>query len=506
MAGAGAAPKPPAAAAGAAGAEEPPKEKPPPDGAAGAGVEDGAAALPKPNAAPPAADGAEGVGSVGAGVDPKENAAPPAGLGAAGAELNDGADRAGSAAEGAGAPDAGVDPNRPDAGPPAGATGAGAPPNAKEGLLASAVLSAAGAGAPPNENPAVPGAAAPAFPAGADSDGVPLPNENMVFLLDGSDEDDSSFFADDGAGALPNENPGIDAPPFFSGAASLDAVAPKANPAPPLGAPPSSFFSSPPPKLNPAPEVDDAFLVDGGAAGAPNRPPVDGAADEASSLSRPRFALAGVAAGAEVAPPKENPPPAGAEAAGAAADAPPNEKPPAPMPALPVSSLPRLALAGVAELLVALFAFSLACSKDAAAALAAFDAEDLVDDDDGAPPKENPPAPMLAEAAGVAAAPPNEKPPAPMLPLASFLAGSVFLLVSPPAPPGLIASHAKHLPASGGLGHEHTLHFHSPGLDLKMSPHPPAAGGAFDALSAAGAGDLAGLLVVVSFGLSAPKL
>mmetsp|Transcript_8544 Transcript_8544/g.15082 ORF Transcript_8544/g.15082 Transcript_8544/m.15082 type:complete len:244 (+) Transcript_8544:955-1686(+) len=158
---------------------------------------------------------------------------------------------------------------------------------------------------------------------------------------------------------------------------------------------------------------------------------------------RPRFSFAGVAV---APPPNENPPlpmPPPLDEDGSADDdvAPPKLKPPAPMPAL-VSPPP---LAGAAA--------------------------------DGVPPKENPPAPMLAFS-------PLPAPLAPELPLAAALS-------LPPPAPALGASHDTHFVlASGGFFVLHVSHFHSPGLDLKILPHPPAAGaGAAAATGAATLGD-----------------
>mmetsp|Transcript_205 Transcript_205/g.396 ORF Transcript_205/g.396 Transcript_205/m.396 type:complete len:405 (+) Transcript_205:1062-2276(+) len=319
----------------------------------------------------------------------------------------------------------------------------------------------------------------------------------MAFLLDGSAAELSSFFADAGVaagGGAPNENPGIDAPPpfFFS-------VAPNENPLVLAAAvtvaalTESSFFSSPDaealaPKVKPADEF--AFVAGAGAAAAPKvNPPPDGAVGdlEDASSSRPLFGLAGVLAGVDVVPdppaPKENPPlpkllapPPEADGADADGEAPPKVNPPAPMVAL---SLPP--------------------PTPFPSSRVRFDLAGVV----AAPPKENPPLPILApppegDAAGAGAvedevAPPKLKPPVPMLPFFSPLAPEPELEELAAAPlsslPALGASHAKHFPASFGFFVMHTSHFHSPGLDLKRLPHPLAAGaGAGDAFVAAGVG------------------
>lgn len=322
-----------------------------------AGVDDAGAAppaAPKANVEPPDVDGAGAAdapnANAGAGVALAPAAGAVAGAGAVAPKPNDGAAGAGAA-------------------PPAG--------KAKLVVLEDVLLvgapPAAGVDPAPNENPTAPGAAGVApLPAGTDNDGVDpsLPNENIVFLVDGSDEATSVFFSD--VGGAPNANPAMDAPPLSVLPAAGVGAAPNANPPAVLVL--SSFFSSPPdapaPKVKPA-DVD-ALAVDAGAeaAPAPKLKPADGAApwlvDASlleSSSSRPRLDLAGVFPGvATGGPPNENPPaPILPPLLDDGAADPPNENPPAPiLPALssPASSRPRFALAGVAPALALL-----ACSS-----------------------------------------------------------------------------------------------------------------------------------------------
>mmetsp|Transcript_15016 Transcript_15016/g.32770 ORF Transcript_15016/g.32770 Transcript_15016/m.32770 type:complete len:379 (+) Transcript_15016:148-1284(+) len=266
----------------------------------------------------------------------------------------------------------------------------------------------------------------------------------------------------------------MDAPPapFLSAAPSpFFSTAPNANPALGGAAPPgSSFFSSL--DVDPKEKSDLAGAAEeaGGAAPKLNPPPED-ASSEASPSSRPRFDLAGVFAGvlAGVAAANLNPPPPPPPLPLEEA---PKLKPPAPMLGFPPplfpspSSRPRLALAGVAPPNVTPPPDFLSPSPLGASL--------------GLMPKANPPAADGAgDLAAAGAGAPNEKPPAPMLafcplPTASVAPSDFFSLPSPP--PGFSVSHARHLAASDGFLVVHTSHFHSPGLDLKMSPHPEAAG------------------------------
>ena len=190
----------------------------------------------------------------------------------------------------------------------------------------------------PNENPGVPEATAPLLAAGIGNDDVlptVVPNENIVFLLDGSETPFAAAALAAAGGGTPNENPGTDAPLSFFSPTSL---APIENPSVLLAVvvTGSSFFSSPDaeaPNLKP---TNDEGLVSGAraAAATPKLKPVDGTAGllEVSSVA---LGLAGVLAGVAVGPLKVSPPPTKAlpllndEAAGAAAG--PNRKPPAPM-------------------------------------------------------------------------------------------------------------------------------------------------------------------------------
>lgn len=467
---------------------------------------------PNPKPAPEVAGGWAGAGVDDVAPPPNANADPPEAGGAWEADAPNPNDAAGVIL----APSAGLDaagvPPKENAGWPVGAppapfiftvgAGAGAwkegAPNNGAAAAGVGALSAGFAGVvpPPKANRDPAGAGVAPFPAGMDSDGVPLPKENMGFLLDGSEA--PSFFSVAGVvvavlplGGAPNANPGMDAPP------PLFSVAPNEN-APVLAVAlltGSSFFSSldvaPAPKLNPA--DDDALVLDAGAADAPKlKPPPDGAATWLASSSRPRFDLAGVLAGVAVLPPNENPPPLDEDGA-----APPRLKPPAPMLTLPsppvalASSRPRFSFAGVAV--------APPPNENPPLLMPPPLDEDGAADDDVAPPKLKPPAPMTAlvsppPLAGAAAdgVPPKENPPAPMLtfsPLpAPELPLAAALSLAPPAP-ALGASHDTHFVlASGGFFVMHVSHFHSPGLDLKILPHPPAAGAG--AAAAAGAATL----------------
>mmetsp|Transcript_17206 Transcript_17206/g.37125 ORF Transcript_17206/g.37125 Transcript_17206/m.37125 type:complete len:403 (-) Transcript_17206:1494-2702(-) len=355
----------------------------------------------------------------------------------------------------------------------------------------------------------------------------------MVFLLDGSAAAASSFFSD--VGGAPNENPGMDAPPL-SFLTDAGAAVPNENPPVLLAAAltGSSFFSSPPdalaPKENPA--EDEALVVDAGAeaAPAPKLKPTDGAAPESSS-SRPRLGLAGVFAGVAVAaPPNENPPAPTLPPLlddGAAAD-PPNENPPAPIlpaPSSPLSS-PRFALAGVAP---ALLAFSPSFLGVSQAAHWAFSLEFLHAHvghfhSPGLRLNMSPHPPALGgavvvppglvgandlaagERAGEADDPPKENPPAPIATfvLAALALAFIFELPLFPPPLGLGVSHAKQLLASFGFFVEQVSHFHSPGLDLKVLPHPEPAGAA--GVDAAGAVLVLGDFAVGVGALASPNL
>jgi len=359
-----------------------------------------------------------------------------------------------------------LEPNIPNGGAPAGA-GVGA-------VFSAAVGAAAGALEPNIPNGGAPaGAGVVPLPAGTDSDGVPVPKENVVFfLLGGSEDEVSSFFSWDAMvvlledGGAPKENPGMDAPPpappFFS-------AVPNENP-PPLAGTGSSFFSSLPPK-----EKSDLFAGAGAAgAAAPNwNPPPDGGArpavdpEASSSRSRFDFDLAGVFAGEAAGIENPTPPLPPFDAA------PPKLNPPAPMLGLSpsASSRSRFALAGVAPpnvtllLLLPPLSFSLEASLD---------------------PKVNPPPPGVVGGAGAGAedvGAPNENPPVPMLAFALLTALLLALSLELPSfgassAPGFGVSHARHFKASFGFFVLHTSHFHSPGFGLKRSPHPEVAGGA----------------------------
>lgn len=178
----------------------------------------------------------------------------------------------------------------------------------------------------PNENPCVPGANTPF--SGIRNDDVPptaVPNENMVFLLGGSEAPFSAAASTAAGGGTPNENPGIDAPVSVL---SPTFFALEENTPVPLAesATWSSFFSSPDaeapnltdeevfvagagaataaPKLKPTNE--DVFAVDSGAATAALKP-ADGNAGMVE-LSFLALGLAGVLAGVAVGPLNENPP------------------------------------------------------------------------------------------------------------------------------------------------------------------------------------------------------
>ena len=387
--------------------------------------------------------------------------------------------------------------------------GAGADdPNEKAGVP-DAALSVGWAGVLPNENPAVPGAAGAApFADGMGNDGVDPPfqklNAGALFFVDGSAV--SSFLSalTLGVGAVPNENPGIDAPPpFFSDDAGTGALALKENSlaATPLAE--SSFFSSDAgvrPNENPA---DDDGLVDteeegAAAAPAPNvNPPTAGLlVDSSFPSSRPRLDLAGVAA-APAAPPNENPPlPPNVLLEAIVVDdaAPPKLNPPAPMLALSSSTflfdfagvaLPKLLLTPPLEMppppsLGASQAthcespflfFTMHCVHFHSPSLGL----NMSPHPDGVV--------VVVEVAVVddAAPPPKLNPAAPMLPALGF---EPFVVAPSPelalddvvSAPGLATSHAMQAVLSGGFFVEQVSHFHVPGGSLNKFPHPPAAG------------------------------
>lgn len=181
-------------------------------------------------------------------------------------------------------------------------------------------------------------------------DPLPLLNENIALLLDGSD---ASFLLSmepvacpvDGGAVKPNEKVDLDAGIDDLVASWLSAVTPAPNEKPPAALADvdmtgSSFFSSPDgvaPKVNPTNVVGLVLEVD---APPPKLKPTAGVRFEESTSSdvstRTRLGLAGVVlVELAVAAPKENPPllivpppPFGGIAV------PPNENPPAPMVAL----------------------------------------------------------------------------------------------------------------------------------------------------------------------------
>jgi hypothetical protein len=297
----------------------------------------------------------------------------------------------------------------------------------------------------PNENPDVLATAIPLpFELGnEDMLSSVVPNENIVFLLDGSEISCAAVPITAGGGTL-NENPGADASLTFFPSTSL---APKENPLPLLDVlAAGAGADADSPKQKPA--NDDASGLDSetATAAAPN-PSKD--TDGLLKVSCVTLALAGVMAGVAVGPLNENPFPRKAvpllidEAAGDDDAAAPNENPLVPMPALRSlpSSLPRFILAGVA------------------------------------------PSPVATNGLGlVLVIPvPNEKPPAPMTPTLAFTIGllstSVTLAPSTTASPAFGVSHEMHAVASLGFLTEQASHFHSPGLGLNKSPHPDIAAG-----------------------------